>query len=169
VRLVLSNVSSGATNAHFLWPSRFIPIAARKISSDEPLEKGCHVGEERARGKEAPLNLMDSSRKVGLRLSRAAASARRGAEKLRRAIEVDDARANARSERARTPVATLKRRLSRAKGSQHRRGQVMSAVHASWIAARDEKQRRRPIDQNSPNVLVLSGARPLRDRQAKAA
>ena len=91
----------------------------------------------------------------------------RGAEELRRALEVDDAQARARSERARARVATLKRGFARTKGSQNRRGQVMSAVDASWIAARNEKQRRSAIDQDLPDVLERSSAKLLRDRQSQ--
>jgi hypothetical protein len=65
-------------------------------------------------------------------------------------------------------VGALERRLVCAQSPHHGRGQIVFALHATGIAARHEKQGRRPVDDDTPDMLDASDARPLLEIEPQA-
>lgn len=87
---------------------------------------------------------------------------------MRDGVEVHDAPAGGRPERAHTAVAPVKRRFMRAERLHDRRRQIVLAVLTSRIAARQKKESRRLVDDDASCVLDPARPRPLVDRYLEA-
>ena len=83
-------------------------------------------------------------------------------------MEHKDPLASALPHRPPALVAAPERRLVYVQSPHHGRGQIVPAFHATWIAARHEKQGRRTVDDHAPDMLDASYARPLLEIEAEA-
>jgi hypothetical protein len=87
---------------------------------------------------------------------------------MRDGIEVHDAPAGSRPERAHATVAPVKRRLVRTERLHDRHRQIVLAVLTSRIPAGQKKESRRLVDYDASCVFDPAGPRALVDRYLEA-
>jgi hypothetical protein len=87
---------------------------------------------------------------------------------MRHGVEMHYTPAGGRAQRAHATVASLKRGLVRSQSAHHGRRQIVLSVGASGVAARQQKEGWRVIDDDSPCMLDAGDPGPLVDRYLEA-